>query len=245
MWQRRTVKAGEAAVDDRRKRWPVNRLAAALPKAASVLATAIATLAVCFAVVQWVGRGIAWQLPRLETVANKLLAPLDVRVGGLEGRWRGINPGVFMARLEVPAGEVTGLAFELDLLESLWRQRLVAHRLTVADGHLLVARTAAGWRVPGAGDGAFDAVSFLRHSDEVWIRGKLRLEDGPQVETLDVEAMVVNRDRRHRFFFYLHSGSGCAECALTVSGDVDEAGGAARLASAEFAVSQPLLSVLG
>ena len=224
----------------------MSRVAAALAKAAPALATVVTALAVCFAVAQWVGRGVAWQLPRLESVANRLLAPLEVRVGGLEGRWRGLNPGVFMARLEVAAGEVTGLDFELDLLESLWRQRLVARRLTVADGRLLIARTAAGWRLPGTGDGSFDALAFLRHSDEVWVRGQLRLEDGPRAETLDVEAMVVNRDRQHRFFFYLHSGSGCAECALTVSGDVDEAGdGAVRLASGKLAVGQPLLSVLG
>lgn len=224
----------------------MNRVAAALARAAPVLAAGVVALAVCFALAQWVGRGVAWQLPRLESVANRVLAPWEVRVGGLEGRWRGINPGVFMARLEVPAGQVAGLDFELDLLESIWRQRIVARRLTVADGHLLIARTAAGWRLPGAGDGSFDVVDFLRHSDEVWVRGQLRFEDGPRAETLDVEAMVVNRDRQHRFFFYLHSGSGCAECALTVSGDVDEAGGGAvRLESGRFAVSQPLLSVLG
>lgn len=224
----------------------MSRVAAALAKAAPALAAALAALAVAFAALQWGGRGVAAQLPRLESVANRLLAPLEMRVGGLEGRWRGVNPGVFMAKLELPAGEVIGLAFELDLLESLWRRQLVARRLTVADGHLLIARTAAGWRLPGAGGGDFDAIGFLRHSDEVWIRGQLRLEDGPRAETLDVEAMVVNGNRQHRFFFYLHSGSGCAGCALTLAGDIDEAGGGAvRLAAGKFAVSQPLLSVLG
>ena len=213
-------------------------------KVATVLATAATVVAVCLATAYWLGRIVAWQLPQLESIANRLLASRSVSVSGLESRWRGLNPGLFAARLTWPAGHIQGLDLELDLLESLWRWQLVAERLTVADGRLHLRKTAAGWQLPAGG--GFDAAAFFRYSNQVWVRGELRLEDGPRADTVDVEAMVVNGEGQHRFFFYLHSDSGCAACALTLAGDVDQAGnGAMRLASDRFAVSQPLLSVLG
>lgn len=218
--------------------------ARAAGKAARTLATAATAIAVCVAVLYWTGRAVAWQLPQLESMANRLLASREIGVAGLEGRWRGLNPGLFAARLTLPSGHVEGLDLELDVLESLRRRQFVASRLTVADGRLRLKKTAAGWQLPTGGD--FDAAAFFRYSDGVWVRGQLRLEDGPRADTVDVEAMVVNHDRQHRFFFYLHSGSGCAACALTLAGDINETGhGAVRLASDRFAVSQPLLSVLG
>lgn len=218
--------------------------AQAARKAAAMLATAATVAAVAVAAALWIGRAVAWQLPHLESVANRLLASREISVAGLESRWRGLNPGLFAAQLTLPTGHVQGLDVEVDLLESLWRRQLVAERLTVADGRLRLKKTAAGWQWPAGGD--FDAAAFFRYSNEVWVRGQLRLEDGPQAETIDVEAMVVNREGQHRFFFYLHTGSGCAACALTLAGDIDQAGnGAMRLASDRFAVSQPLLSVLG
>lgn len=210
--------------------------------AVAVTATAFTA---CFALFQLGGRAIAWQLPHLEPVVNRLLAQ-RATVAGLEGRWQGLNPGLFVGQLTLPAGEIQGIDFELDLFESVRRLQLIARRLTVADGHLTVVKTADGWRLRGAGGGTLDVPGLLRFSDEVWARGQVRLEDGARADTVDLEAMVANRDRQHRFYFYLHSGSGCAECAITVTGDIEQEGsGTVRVVSDRFAVSQPLLSVLG
>lgn len=210
-------------------------------------ATTATVIAVCFALLQVTGRVTFAQLPGLQGAINGALAAQGIVLDGLQGRWQGLNPGLYVDRLRLPAGELRGIDFELDVLESLGRNRLVARRLTVADGHLTLERGPAGWQLAGgAGDGEFDAFAFFAHSDEVWLHGRLMLRNGDDSAVLRVESMLVNQDDEHRFQIHLQTTSDCADCALTLAGDIPVHGaGRVRVAAKRLAFSRQLLDVLG
>ena len=210
------------------------------------LVVSIATvIAVCFALVQTTGRVLFWQLPRFEEAINLLLASSGVAVEGLRGGWRGLNPSVSANQVWFPAGRMTGFDFELDMLESLARNRVVARRMTVVDSHLNVEKTADGWRLRGHRGSGFDARALFAYSDQVWLRGRLTFRDGMQTGTLHVEAMLVNRDHMHRFDIHVQSEPGCDDCALVVSGDLlDGGGGAIRASASRFSLGKELHAML-
>ena len=216
-----------------------------LATTAAVLATVIA---VCFAALQVGGRALCWQLPRLESSLNRLFAPHGIAVRGLEGRWHGLNFGFFAQWARFPAGEASGVDFELDVVESLVRNRLVARRFTVADGHLVFEKTSDGWRLRGAqGANVGDANALLLHSDEVWLRGRLVARDDHGREAVvHVEAMLINQGGEHRFHVGAQSEPNCNDCALTVDGTVQEAGaGAVRATATRFSLGRELETILG
>ena len=215
-----------------------------LATTAVILATIVA---VCFAAMQVGGRLLCWQLPRLEGAVNRLLASHGVAVRGIEGRWHGVNAGFFAEWVRFPAGEVFGLDFELDLVESLVRNRVVARRFTVADGHLAFEKTVDGWRLrASAGPNMGDATALLLHSDEVWLRGRLVAHDDGREAAMHLEAMLINQDREHRFHVSLQSEPNCVDCALTVDGTVHEGGvGAAQAVATRFALGRELETMLG
>ena len=208
----------------------------------------VATIAaICFALVQVVCRVVFWQLPRLESVLNDALADQGVAVRGIEGRWNGINPGLYADRIDLPAGQASGLDFELDLLESLGRNRVVARRLTVADGHVALDKTSTGWRLRGiSGAGDFDVRALLTHSDEVWLRGRIGFHGPAHRGAIDVESMLINRDGNHRFHIGLQTDASCADCTLTIDGDITEDGpGAVRIAGESVVFARDLVDLAG
>ena len=208
----------------------------------------IATIAaVCFAVMQVGSRIAFWQLPRLQSVLNDVLADQGIAVQGIEGRWNGINPGLYADRIRFPAGHANGLDFELDLLESLGRNRVVARRLTVADGHVAFDRTPMGWQLRGAsGTGGFDLRALMTHSDEVWLRGRIGLYGESLAGTVHVESMLINQDGNHRFHIGLQTDAGCPDCALTIDGDItDDGPGAVRIAGESVVVARDLVELAG
>ena len=216
-------------------------------KLATTAATLATIVAVCFATLQLAGRALCWQLPALEGTVNRLLASRGVAVYGIEGRWHGLDAGFFAERVYLPAGELHGLDFELDLLESLARNRVVARRFTVADGHLAFEKTADGWRLRGStGPNTGDAAALFLHSDEVWLRGRLLARDGGQQAAMHVEAMLINRDREHQFHVAIQAEPNCQDCALTVDGRVHEDGpGMAHATATRFALGRELATILG
>ena len=208
-----------------------------------MVATAIA---VCFALLQVGGRTLFYQLHRFEGTINAWLGP-EVRLQGLEGRWQGLNPGIFAERLRFPGGELTGFDFELDLIESLGRNRVVARRVTVADGRLVFEKTGAGWRLEGASDGpGLDALPLFTYSDEVWVRGRVFAREGNRTATLYVESWLINVGGGHRFSVRVQSEPNCTDCALAIEGDVREGGpGTARVYASSFSLGSELDAMLG
>ena len=189
----------------------------------ALIVTTIVT--VCFAVLQVASRIAFWQLPRLEAAINAALASQGIAMHGLEGRWNGINPGLYADRITFPAGEAIGIDAELDVLESLGRNRIVARRLTIADSRIAFDKTPTGWRLRGAtGPSDFDLAALLTHSDQVWLRGRIGLHDPIGRGELHVESMLINQDGNHRFHLGIRTGASCADCMLTIEGDIDEDG---------------------
>ncbi len=208
----------------------------------------VATIAaICFALVQVVCRVVFWQLPGLESALNDVLADQGVAVRGIEGRWNGINPGLYADRIDFPAGQASGLDFELDLLESLGRNRVVARRLTVADGHVAFDKTPTGWRLRGtSGAGDFDVRALLTHSDQVWLRGRIGFHGPAHGGSIHVESMLINQDGNHRFHVGLQTDASCAACALTIDGDITEDGpGAVRIAGESVVFARDLVDLAG
>lgn len=215
-----------------------------LATTAAILATIVV---ICFATLQLSGRVLCWQLPRLEGTINRLLAARGIAVHGIEGRWHGLNAGFFAEWVRFPAGEMFGLDFELDMLESLARNRVVARRLTVADGYLAFENTVDGWRLrESAGPNMGDATSLLLHSDEVWLRGRVVAQDDDLEATMQVETMLINQDGEHRFHVSVQSEPNCIDCALTVDGMVHDDGmGEAQAVATRFSLDRDLEIMLG
>ena len=203
--------------------------------------------AVSMALVHLGCRALFWQLPRLEGTVNRFLADQGVQVQGIEGRWNGLNPGLYADRISFRAGEAHGVDFELDVVESLGRNRLVARRLTIADGSLAFDRTADGWRLRGSGGSpGFDIATLLVHSDQVWLRGRVALHEFRRRAAIDVEAMLINEDGNHRYHVAVHTDASCGACALTVDGDFAENGpGELRVRGESIIVDDDLIELAG
>ena len=193
----------------------------AFARAALVVATVVA---VCFAMLQLGGRVLFSQLSRFEGTINAMFGP-ELVVQGLEGRWQGLNPGIFAERVRLASNELLGFDFELDLIESLGRNRVVARRMTIADGRLTIEKTGAGWQLDGASDGpGFDALALFTHSDEVWIRGSVFAREGRRTAALYLESWLINVEGRHRFTIRVQAEPNCTDCALVVEGDITKNG---------------------
>ena len=203
-------------------------------------------VAVCFAMLQLGGRVLFSQLARFEGTINAMLGP-DFVVQGLEGRWQGLNPGVFAERVRFSSNELLGFDFELGLIESLRRNRVVARRITIADGRLTFEKSGAGWRLEGASDGpAFDALALFAHSDEVWVRGSVFAREGRRTAALYLESWLINVEGRHRFTIRVQSEPNCTDCALVVEGDITENGpGAVKVDARSFSLGSELDRMLG
>ncbi|MDE0441933.1 MAG: DUF3971 domain-containing protein [Gammaproteobacteria bacterium] len=214
-----------------------------LARATLVVATVIA---VCFAMLQVGGRTLFYQLHRFEGTLNAWLGP-EVRLQGLEGRWRGLNPGLFAEHVRFPGGELIGFDFELDLMESLGRNRVVARRMTVADGRLVFQKSGAGWRLGGGPDGpGLDALALFTYSDEVWVRGRIFAREGRRTAALYVESWLINVGGRHRFSVRMQSEPNCTDCALAIDGDVTEGGpGIVKVSASSFSLGSELDDMLG
>ena len=212
-------------------------------RATLVTATVVA---VCFALLQVGGRVLFSQLQRFEGTVNAVLGP-GVVVQGLEGRWRGLNPGIFADRVRFRAGELAGFDFELDLIESLGRNRVVARRMTVADGRLAFEKTGAGWQLQGASDeSGLDALPLFAHSDEVWVRGRVLAREGSRAATLYVESWFINVGGGHRFSMSVRPEPNCADCALAIDGDITEHGpGTVKVSAKAFSLGSGLDDMLG
>lgn len=155
-------------------------------------------LAVCLALMQAGGRLLFAHLDRFEDRVNAYLEKTGAAIGGLEGSWRYLNPSVSVATFSFAGGDLQGMKLELDVPESLWRNRLVARRLHVKSARLRFVPTESGWRLDGeAGDMELD--DFFRHSDEVELAGLIELAGHSGTGTVYAQVEATNRGNRHRW----------------------------------------------
>ena len=176
---------------------------AAFSRTALLLAT---VLAVCLALMQAGGRLLFAHLDGFEDRINAHLEKTGAAVDGLEGSWRYLNPSVSVATFSFAGGDLQGLKLELDVPESLWRNRLVARRLHVKSARLRFVPTESGWRLDGeAGD--MDLDDFFRHSDELELAGRIELAGHSATGTVYAQVEATNRGNRHRWRATIVPGS--------------------------------------
>ena len=152
----------------------------------------------CFALLQAGGRLFFAHLEVFEDHLNARLEKTGITVGGLTGSWRYLNPSVSAATVTFGGGEVEGLTLELDVAESLWRNRLIARQLRVDSARLRFVPTEAGWRLDGQ-DGDMELDEFFWHSDEVKLAGRIELAGHSAMATLYARAAATNHGDRHRW----------------------------------------------
>jgi uncharacterized protein YhdP len=175
--------------------------------------------ALVFALLQGAGRIVFAFLDRLEVVVNQVLSARDMSVAGLEGSWRGFNPIVRVARIELPAGHLHNLYVEPDLLRSLIDGQLVLHRGKVGAAELALEPTpGGGWRLQGmpAGKG-YDPVPLLTGTDQLEFRGSLAfVRDATAPFLLNVDYAASNRAGvgRHRLLLRNAPDDCSAPCEL-------------------------------
>ncbi|MEM8767696.1 MAG: AsmA-like C-terminal region-containing protein [Pseudomonadota bacterium] len=153
------------------------------------------TLAVIvLAFFQVAGRLMFVVLDQLEVGINQWLSPQQIVVSGLEGDWRRVNPIVRIEEIRLPAGHLKELEVEVDWLESLIRNRLVARSVNLAGGRLALERVDGGWRLKGAlaGAGEFNPFSTLYHSDQIAVALDLAfLEASPAQDVVAAAAETL------------------------------------------------------
>ena len=212
-----------------------------------------AVAAVCAAAMQGGGRLLAAALPELEPRVNAWLASRDVTVHGLWGSWRHLNPIVGAELLVLPGAEIHDVALELDVAESLWRNRIVARRFAVGDAHLRLERGSAGWRLQGAAAGpAPDLEAFFRHSDEVRLEARIEFLDNGSSGAVELALAARNETPAHRWQAELSTDPACGDCYARLDADVRQTGpgigdqsGAVRFQAREFRVPDDLAEALG
>ena len=187
--------------------------------------TVIATgtiIVVLAAIAQVAGRAVVALAPALEDTVNGVLADMDVEVEGLRGRWQGFGPGFAADRLRATWGELEDVEFDLDLTESLGRNRVVARRLKVGNGVVALERGDEGWRLKGAtGSMPYDITALALHSDALNAEFEVVLHDAGQVGALGrLTLRLANEADRHRFSVRIRPPDGCPaanSCSMATS----------------------------
>ena len=212
-----------------------------------------AVAAVCAAAMQGGGRLLVAALPELEPRVNAWLASRDATVHGLWGSWRHLNPIVGAELLVLPGAEFHDIALELDVAESLWRNRIVARRFAVGEARLRLEEGPAGWRLEGAGEGpAPDLGAFFRHSDEVRVEARIEFLANGSSGAVDVAFSALNEAPAHRWQAELSTDPACGDCYARLDADVSQTGpgvgdqaGAVHFQARHFRLPAALAEALG
>ena len=171
------------------------------------------------ALFQVTGRIVVLLLDDLELAVNQVLSERGIRVTGLSGDWRMLDPIVRVERLDLPAGHLAGVELEVDMVASVWRGTALARRFQVADLELNLEKAAGQpWRLVGAGEPTdVDPLPFLRHSDQLRVRnGTLRFHrEGLPEARVAVSYLGVNRGGEHRHSLSVTNHAGdCDGCRI-------------------------------
>ena len=195
-------------------------------------------VAVLLALAQLAGRAAVSLLPAFEPEVNAWLEDVGAEVHGIEGQWHGINPGFAVRHLRFGSGELHDVRFELDIVESLWRNRVVARHLEVADGTVDFERHGQGWRLRGATQPLdFDFATLAAYSDAVRVTLRLRMFEAGQAQELGRLAWLgSNYNNRHLLSLTLTPPGACDSCGLLLEGEVRSGGdGHGRLIASRLA----------
>ncbi len=155
-------------------------------------------LLILLAATQATGRVAMQVLHIYEPQIGAVLAGQNISLQGMRGDWRSFNPIVTVDRVAFPGGELTGVALELDTLESIVRSAWVLRHGSAADARLALERTPEGWRLKDmpAGEQTFDVTNLIEHSDE--LRAAVQLElHSDVVSTVGADVHLINVGGNH------------------------------------------------
>ena len=174
--------------------------------------------AVALALVQGLGRIVATQIDEIEPQINALLASRNVELEGARGRWHVLNPVLAADRVRIGASEFSKVQIELDLLESLLRNRVVARALLIESAYVAVEETPQGWRLRGLppSDRPFDVSGLFTHSDALEVTAQVEITRNGQSATVYAKATGRNTMGLHRLRLSLSPEPDCSECALSL-----------------------------
>lgn len=162
------------------------------------------------------GRIAVALLDDLEPGVNQLLSVREIRVTGLSGDWRMLNPILRADRVEYPAGHLDGVVIEIDMVASVLRGTLLARRLKVDHLQVDVEKPAGEpWRLRGDDGGPdLDLLPFLTHSGQLELEGVVVFtREGLAPVEMTLSYLGINRGGEHRHALEL--GNSAAECADT------------------------------
>ena len=158
----------------------------------------ITFLLLVFALMQTLGRVAMWGIDGFQGPINALLEDQQIVLSGLTGDWQRLNPVLRINEVRLPAGSLEDVLVELDVLESMVRNRPVMQRLFVGGASIEVERTDQGWWLAGMvrRESEFDVVAMLTDSDELRIVGNVAVRGAPDA-ALTIDASGINRGGMH------------------------------------------------
>ena len=169
-----------------------------LARKSSYLLTGIAVL---FALALTFGRITLLFPESVETFLNQKLAASDVKIQGMDSGWRVTNPIFHIKHLEFPQGVAHEIDIELAMIESLFRQQLVARRLVVKNVDLTLA--------PAAREQEFDFFQLIeqvqtnfewvQHTDELIVAGTIALHNQRGTQVWQANVRAVNQGGTHLY----------------------------------------------
>ncbi|MBV1906776.1 MAG: hypothetical protein KUG75_11915 [Pseudomonadales bacterium] len=133
----------------------------------------VVVIALLIAMLQGGGRLSMFLLENMEPRINRALEESGTVLEGLSGSWQGFNPVLKLERVRFTGGNAGGIYFELDVLHSLLRNRVVAAQLRVDELNIAITRDVQGGLTllgRSVGKTNFDFKSFLEYSAEVYLR---------------------------------------------------------------------------
>ena len=154
---------------------------------------------VLLAIVQASGRFAMYALYLFENEVNAVLVSRQINTHGLEGDWRGLNPVLRIEKVSFPAGVVTGVEVEIDVLESMLRSALIPQRVYIASADVHLEQIDSGWQLRGmVGENDIDVTQMLRHVDDLAGLLKLHLASLEGIsDVLQARLTLVNRGGLH------------------------------------------------
>lgn len=197
------------------------------------------------------GRLIVANLPELENRINEQFARAGVRVVGISGSWRYLNPSIEIDHFTFGGSDFYKVGIEFDLVESLLRNRIIASRFRVASAHVKTIEREGEWRLYGSpGDIDFDFRAFISHTDEFSFNGTIEISNGRSSARIYADARAVNRSGRHRLDVVVSNEPGCEVCEIRLESDLtkpifemSKAEGFVKLNSSGLRLTEGLASI--
>ena len=161
-------------------------------------------------------------IAELEAPINKLLEENDIEIRKLSGYWRRTNPVVNIGQVVLSSGHLTDVTLEIDLLESLAKNRFVARNLEIDSGHIEFdsgIRELINFRQSRISNPFLD---FFYFSDKLEIKSAVSFTSSQKKSNYSIRYIAVNESGGHHHqleakFLYVSDRNRKERCVLDCS----------------------------